>query len=81
MTIASFSVETRLAKLNKVGKKILIFLSYLTTECTAMLSPRSVPVSNLETVFVNADVRIELTMQREQHSGNKRMIKSQVWLI
>jgi len=43
-----------------------------------MFSPRRVPVSNLETVFVSADVRIEFTIHKEQQSGSKSTIKSQV---
>jgi len=56
-------------------------LSNLITECTAMLRPRSVPVSVLETVLVSADVRMELMMHREQVIGNRSSRKSITWLI
>ena len=46
-----------------------------------MLSPSRVPVSVLDTVLVRADVRMELTMQREQVIGKRSNRKSSTWLI
>jgi len=58
-----------------VGAKDLI------AECTAILSPKTDPVSDLETAFVMAAVMMELIRQSEQVKGNKRRRKSDTWLI